>query len=97
MHTGQHVTLTFLSAAANHGIKFQRIDLKGQPIIPADADLVTTVVRGTTLEKGNGVITTVEHCLAAVTASMIDNILIQSDGMEELLHSKFYAQEEKVF
>ena len=82
LHTGQQVTLTFLPAPANHGIKFQRIDLEGEPIIPADADLVTTVARGTTLEKGKGIITTVEHCLAAITASMIDNVLIQSNGME---------------
>ena len=61
LHTGQHVTLTFLPAPANHGIKFQRIDLEGEPIIPADADLVTTVARGTTLEKGKGIINNISE------------------------------------
>jgi len=82
LHTGQHVTLSFQPAAANHGIKFQRIDLDGQPIIPADADLVTSVARGTTLEKGGASVATVEHCLAALTGLQIDNVLIQLDGME---------------
>ena len=31
LHTGQEVTMTFNPALENHGIKFQRIDLPGQP------------------------------------------------------------------
>lgn len=82
LHTGQTNTLTFLPAPANHGIKFQRIDLEDKPIIPADADLVTSVARGTTLEKGNASVTTIEHCLAAICGLQIDNILIQVTGAE---------------
>ena len=54
LHTGAKVTVTIEPAAENHGYKFQRIDIEGEPIIPADADLVTQTTRGTTLEK-NGV------------------------------------------
>lgn len=82
LHTGQKNELTFIPAMANHGIKFQRIDLEGQPIIPADADLVTSVARGTTLEKGPASVTTIEHCLAALTGLQIDNVLIQVTGAE---------------
>ena len=49
LHTGKNVTVRFMPAAVNYGIKFQRIDLEGQPLINADCDLVTTVQRGTTL------------------------------------------------
>ena len=37
LHTGETVTVTFCPAAANHGIKFQRIDLEDKTIIPAAA------------------------------------------------------------
>ncbi|MFT4644147.1 MAG: UDP-3-O-[3-hydroxymyristoyl] N-acetylglucosamine deacetylase [Planctomycetota bacterium] len=82
LHTGVKVTVTFCPAPANHGIKFQRIDLEGQPIIPADCDLVTTVERGTTLEKNGAAISTVEHLLAAVVGLQIDNLLVEIDGIE---------------
>ena len=82
LHTGVKVTVTFCPAPVNHGIKFQRIDLEGQPIIPADCDLVTTVERGTTLEKNGAAISTVEHLLAAVVGLQIDNLLVEIDGIE---------------
>lgn len=40
LHTGVVANMTFLPAAANHGIKFQRVDLPGQPIADADVDYV---------------------------------------------------------
>jgi UDP-3-O-[3-hydroxymyristoyl] N-acetylglucosamine deacetylase/3-hydroxyacyl-[acyl-carrier-protein] dehydratase len=82
LHTGQVVTLTFHPAAANHGIKFQRVDLPDRPIIPADCDLVTSVDRGTTLEKNGVKIATVEHLMAALVGLQIDNVLIEMDGTE---------------
>jgi UDP-3-O-[3-hydroxymyristoyl] N-acetylglucosamine deacetylase / 3-hydroxyacyl-[acyl-carrier-protein] dehydratase len=82
LHTGAKVTLTMKPAPENHGIKFQRIDLDNQPIIDADADNVTDVSRGTTLEQNGGRISTVEHILAACVGSEIDNLLIETDGIE---------------
>jgi UDP-3-O-[3-hydroxymyristoyl] N-acetylglucosamine deacetylase/3-hydroxyacyl-[acyl-carrier-protein] dehydratase len=82
LHTGQVVTLTFHPAAANHGIKFQRVDLPDRPIIPADCDLVTSVDRGTTLEKNGVKIATVEHLMAALVGLQVDNVLIEMDGTE---------------
>ncbi|MBS1593136.1 MAG: bifunctional UDP-3-O-[3-hydroxymyristoyl] N-acetylglucosamine deacetylase/3-hydroxyacyl-ACP dehydratase [Bacteroidetes bacterium] len=82
LHTGQHVTLTFHPAPANHGVKFQRTDLPDQPTIPADCDLVTSVDRGTTLEKNGVKIATVEHLMAALVGLQVDNVLIGLDGME---------------
>ncbi len=82
LHTGKNVTVKFLPAAANHGIKFQRLDLDGQPVIAADCDLVTTVQRGTTLEKGAASVATVEHLMSALVGLQVDNCLVQIDGME---------------
>lgn len=82
LHTGQQVTLVFRPAPANHGIKFRRVDLEGEPVLPADVDLVTSVERGTTLEKNGVKVATVEHLMAALTGLMIDNLLIDLNGME---------------
>ncbi|MBP6976685.1 MAG: bifunctional UDP-3-O-[3-hydroxymyristoyl] N-acetylglucosamine deacetylase/3-hydroxyacyl-ACP dehydratase [Lentimicrobiaceae bacterium] len=82
LHTGQQVTMTFLPAPADHGIKFKRTDLKDQPIIEADVDRVVDVSRGTTLEQNGARIMTAEHALAALVGLQIDNVLIEIDCQE---------------
>lgn len=82
LHTGQKVNLTFVPAPDNHGYKFQRTDLPGQPIIDADVDNVIDTSRGTTLEQNGGRVYTTEHVLAACVACQVDNLLIQLDGPE---------------
>jgi UDP-3-O-[3-hydroxymyristoyl] N-acetylglucosamine deacetylase/3-hydroxyacyl-[acyl-carrier-protein] dehydratase len=82
LHTGSKVTLTINPAPENHGYKFQRVDLDGQPVIPADPDLVTGTQRGTTLELKGAKVHTTEHVLAALYGSLVDNALIQLDGPE---------------
>lgn len=82
LHTGVQATMTFLPAPTNHGYKFQRIDLPGQPIVDADVDNVVDLSRGTTIEQSGARIHTVEHTLAALVGLQIDNVLIQLDGPE---------------
>ena len=82
LHTGKKSKLKFLPAVINHGIKFQRIDLDGMPIIDADVNNVIAVERGTTIKQNDATISTVEHLLAAIVGLQIDNILIQIDGEE---------------
>lgn len=82
IHTGCEVTLTCRPAPPDHGIKFQRIDLPGSPVIEAIADCVVDLVRGTTLGVDDVRIGTVEHVLAALSGLEIDNVLIQLDGPE---------------
>tara|TARA_Y100000589_G_scaffold308248_1_gene324610 strand:+ start:1206 stop:2582 length:1377 start_codon:yes stop_codon:yes gene_type:complete len=82
LHSGQKVTVTFCPANENFGIKFQRTDIKTQPIIEADADLVSEVQRGTTLTKNGCSVSTIEHALAALTGLGIDNCLIKIDSQE---------------
>lgn len=82
LHTGVQTTMTFQPAKANHGLKFQRIDLPGSPIIDADCDNVVDVSRGTTIEQSGARVSTIEHSLAALVGLEIDNVLIQLDGPE---------------
>lgn len=82
LHTGKKATLTVNPAEDNHGFKFQRIDVDGEPIINADPDLVVDTSRSTTLEKNGVRVHTTEHILAALSGLEIDNALIQIDGPE---------------
>ena len=82
LHTGQLVNLEICPAPDNHGYKFQRVDLEGQPIIKADVDLVVATDRGTTLEQNGARVYTTEHILAALYGCEVDNALIKLDAPE---------------
>ncbi len=82
LHTGQPVTMTFKPAPENHGFKFKRVDIDGQPVIDADVDNVIDTSRGTTLAQNGASVNTVEHVLAALVGMDLDNILIELDGPE---------------
>jgi UDP-3-O-[3-hydroxymyristoyl] N-acetylglucosamine deacetylase/3-hydroxyacyl-[acyl-carrier-protein] dehydratase len=82
LHTGKQTNLTFRPAPENHGYKFQRVDLIGNPIIDADVDNVVDTSRGTTLEQNGARIHTTEHVLAALVGMEIDNVLMEMDGPE---------------
>ena len=82
LHSGKEVKMTFRPAPANHGIKFQRMDLKDTPVLSADVNNVTSTNRGTTIEFGPARVSTVEHALAALAGMRIDNVLIEIDGPE---------------
>ncbi|NLO71422.1 MAG: bifunctional UDP-3-O-[3-hydroxymyristoyl] N-acetylglucosamine deacetylase/3-hydroxyacyl-ACP dehydratase [Porphyromonadaceae bacterium] len=82
LHTGLEIHIKFLPAEANHGIRIKRVDLEGQPDIPALADYVTSTNRGTILKRGELQIGTIEHAMAALYAHEIDNCLIEVDSPE---------------
>ncbi len=96
LHTGLEITITFNPAPENHGYKIQRVDMEGQPIIDAVADLVAQTNRGTVLIKGDIKVSTIEHGMAALYALGVDNCLIQVDGPEFPIldgSSKYYVEE----
>ncbi len=82
LHTGKSVTMTLEPAPVDFGIKFKRIDLGEDAIIDACVDYVTTTSRGTTLEKGEVKISTLEHLMATINGMQIDNALITIDSQE---------------
>ena len=82
LHSGNQVTMTFLPAAPNSGIRFRRVDLEGKPEIEARVENVLENNRSTTLAKGNARIHTVEHVLATFAGYGIDNAIVELDSNE---------------
>lgn len=82
LHTGAKVTLTFQPAPANHGYKFKRVDLEGQPIVNADVNRVVATQRSTTIQSGEAIVHTIEHIMSALAGLEIDNVLMEIDGPE---------------
>lgn len=82
LHTGLEIEATFCPAPENHGFKFQRIDLEGEPIIDALAEYVTATTRGTVISRGEVSVSTIEHAMAALYAAGIDNCLIKLNAPE---------------
>jgi UDP-3-O-[3-hydroxymyristoyl] N-acetylglucosamine deacetylase/3-hydroxyacyl-[acyl-carrier-protein] dehydratase len=82
IHTGEKTTVTFRPADAGQGIVFRRVDLPGEPRIPATVDHVSIADRRTVLGAGEASVSTVEHVLASVAAHGIDDLLIDVDGAE---------------
>ncbi|MFA5850399.1 MAG: bifunctional UDP-3-O-[3-hydroxymyristoyl] N-acetylglucosamine deacetylase/3-hydroxyacyl-ACP dehydratase [Bacteroidales bacterium] len=82
LHTGLKVNMELHPAPENHGVRFQRTDMAGAPVIEATADFVTATQRGTTLQSGDIVISTIEHILSALYGLGADNVLVKIDGPE---------------
>jgi UDP-3-O-[3-hydroxymyristoyl] N-acetylglucosamine deacetylase/3-hydroxyacyl-[acyl-carrier-protein] dehydratase len=82
LHSGNRVTMTFLPAPPNSGIRFRRMDLEGKPEIEARAENVVENNRSTTLAKGNTRVHTVEHVLATFAGYEIDNAIVELDANE---------------
>lgn len=82
IHTGKQVKMSFKPAKEGSGIQFKRVDLSGEPIIPARVEYVCDTARSTTIGVKDVRIHTVEHVLAAVKAYNIDNLIIELDSIE---------------
>ena len=82
IHTGNKVNMTWKPAPVDHGIKFVRVDLDSRPVIEPQIRNIGDTTRWTTISSNGAVIHTVEHVLAALTGSGIDNLLIELDGNE---------------
>lgn len=82
LHTGVDIEATFMPAPENHGYAFQRIDLPGMPVIEAVAENVVNTNRGTVIAKDDASVSTIEHCMAALYAAGVDNVLIQVNAPE---------------
>jgi UDP-3-O-[3-hydroxymyristoyl] N-acetylglucosamine deacetylase/3-hydroxyacyl-[acyl-carrier-protein] dehydratase len=82
LHTGKEARLRFLPADPFSGIRFLRTDLDGDGEVPATLDAVRSTDRGTNLGRGDAVVHTVEHVLAAAMALRLDNLIIEIDGPE---------------
>jgi len=81
LHTGELCQLEICPAPINHWYKFQCLD-HNDKLIPCLANYVVSTDRGTTLKNGECEVHTVEHLLAAIHGSDLDNVLIKISGPE---------------
>lgn len=82
LHTGVNTKMTFKPAPEDHGIRFVRTDIEGNPSVIADIDHVVDISRGTTLQDGEAKVYTVEHVLASFAGLQIDNMIVELDNCE---------------
>lgn len=82
LHTGLKVNMKLSPAPAGSGIRFVREDIGPDAVIEAVADYVTTTQRGTTLEKGDIRISTIEHLLSAFSGMGVDNAVVTLNAPE---------------
>lgn len=82
LHTGLEISAEFCPAPEGHGYKFQRVDMEEQPIVDAVAENVKSTNRGTVIGRGDALIGTIEHSLAALYAAGVDNVLIKVNAPE---------------
>ena len=82
LHTGLTIEASFNPAPENHGIKFERVDLEGNPTIDALAENVVETQRGTVIARGEAKVNTIEQALASLYAAGIDNCLVKVNAPE---------------
>lgn len=82
LHSGKSVDMTLQPSESGKGIRFQRIDVEGQPTIQAEISYVTTTARGTTIERNGVSVSTIEHILSAIGGLGIADVLIEINGPE---------------
>jgi len=82
MFGGQEAEVHFLPADADTGVVFVRKDTPEPVRIEATIRNVGDRSRRTAIKKGDTSIETIEHCMAAINALEIDNIIIEINGPE---------------
>jgi UDP-3-O-[3-hydroxymyristoyl] N-acetylglucosamine deacetylase/3-hydroxyacyl-[acyl-carrier-protein] dehydratase len=79
---GKETKVVFRPSPANSGVTFVRTDLPEPVRISAVASNLAERSRRTTIKKGSVSIETIEHCLAAINALEIDNVVVEVNGSE---------------
>ena len=79
---GKEARVVFRPAPADSGVVFVRTDTQEPVRINAVVPNLAERSRRTTLKKGSVSIETIEHCLAAINALGIDNLIVEVDGSE---------------
>ena len=82
LHTGEKVNLTLHPADEDQGIVFTRSDLETPIKIHVSPFMVTETKLCSTIGTDKFKISTVEHIMSALSASGIDNIIIDVNGSE---------------
>ena len=81
LHSGNKVTLTLKPAPADFGIRFRRSDMGGYEV-PATVRNLAGIQLATGLVRDEVSVETVEHLLAALVSTGIDNVAIELNSPE---------------
>ncbi len=82
MFGGKQANVVFRPAPENTGVIFVRTDIPEPVRISAIAPNLAERSRRTTIKKGSVSIETIEHCLAAINAMEVDNVIVEVDSSE---------------
>ena len=82
LHSGKKVRITLKSAKVNSGIIFKRTDTNVPIEIKIEPQAIKETRLSSTIGKGKYKISTIEHLMSALSASGIDNIIIEVAGSE---------------
>ncbi len=82
LFSSKEAKVVFRPAPADSGVVFVRTDIPEPVRIGAIVPNLAERSRRTTVKKGSVSVETVEHCLAAVSALGIDNLIIEVNGLE---------------
>ncbi len=82
LHFGVHTNVKVMPANPGDGRYFVRLDLPEKPIIPAQVHAVGQTTLSTELVAKKAKVRTVEHLLASLVASGVDDARIEIDGEE---------------
>ncbi len=82
LHSGVETHVKISPSQTGQGRYFVRTDLPEQPIITANLAIVQEAMLSTQLGEGDTTVRTVEHLLAALVASGVDEARIEINGPE---------------
>ncbi|CAM8293076.1 UDP-3-O-acyl-N-acetylglucosamine deacetylase [Candidatus Methylopumilus universalis] len=82
LHNGEKVTMTLKPAEADQGIVFRRVDQKKSNEIKVSPDAVKDTKMCSAIGQDTSRVATVEHLMSALSATGIDNIIIELNGPE---------------
>jgi UDP-3-O-[3-hydroxymyristoyl] N-acetylglucosamine deacetylase len=82
LHTGKDASIKFKPAPESTGIYFVRSDISGFPALRALSRNVRATQMATVLGSELFAISTVEHCMSAIAALELDNLIIEMEGPE---------------
>ncbi len=81
LHSGEPVSLTIRPAAADTGIVFRRLDA-GAEISAIWSNTVDSALRSVLSNRERVTVSTIEHLMAALAGSGVDNAIVELDGPE---------------
>jgi len=82
LHSGAKVIMRLRPAPVNFGVRFRRMDLGHHPAVRAHAHQVVNTSLATSIGSNGATVSTIEHLMAALYVSSVDNVLIELDGPE---------------